>query len=63
MMNNSIIPTAKDFFNKQTPNMCNTLAHLKFYCMDNNLQTTVPADVAAVGTSVDDSPGSLGMVC
>ena len=30
-MNNRMIPTAKDFFNKQTPHVCNTLAHLKFY--------------------------------
>ena len=33
-MNNRMIPTAKDFFNKQTPHVCNTLAYLKFYYKD-----------------------------
>jgi hypothetical protein len=30
-MNIRIIPPAKDFFNKQIPHVCNTLAHLKVY--------------------------------
>ncbi|MCK4332392.1 MAG: hypothetical protein KAV40_02305, partial [Thermoplasmatales archaeon] len=37
----NMIPIAKDFFNKVSPNMCNRVASLKFYCKDNSLQAIV----------------------